>query len=128
MRFCQKHWEALKSAIAERGLDGLCAKSVDEIARKQFEELKSGAVKASTFDPLMGAHNAIVSRAIEIVGLGLLIPAEDGVEKCPLCHLQAGHDATCTEVGCTHSFEPWIGFAANDVRAEAVRLGLMATS
>jgi len=128
MKFCMKHWDALKEAIRARGLDGLSAKTGETVVAKQVEELKAGESSKTTFDPLMGAHNAIVVRALDIVGLDLLTGGEGETEKCPICYLQAGHDATCKEEGCTHSFEPWIGFAADAMRKEAIRLNLMAES
>jgi|GEM_PF-1823261 len=126
MQFCSRHWDALRDAIRQRGLFDLVSKSGEEITGKQFEELQSGQVTRTTFDPLMVAHNAIVSRALDIAGLSLLVTNEDGTDRCPLCWLKTGHDEQCKIEGCTHSFEPWIGFAADDVRKEAIRLGLMA--
>lgn len=64
MKFCQTHWDALRSAIRDRGLYDLVAKSGEAIVNKMAEELKAGAATATTFDPLMGAHNAILSRTM----------------------------------------------------------------
>ena len=76
----------------------------------------------------MGAHNAILSRALDVAGLNLMMPNEDGSERCPLCYMQAEHDAHCKEPGCKQSFETWIGYAADDAKAETVRLGLIASA
>jgi len=128
MQFCTKHWSGLKDAIRERGLQQLVASSSEEGFAKQVEQLESSTVTRTTFDPLMGAHYAILGRALEVAGLSLMLQNEDGSDRCPLCYLQAEHDKHCTTEGCGHSFEPWIGYAADDMRKEAVRLGLMAES
>jgi hypothetical protein len=126
MKFCTRHWEALRTAIKDRGLDGLVAKSGEEVVKRLSKELDDGESHKSTFEPLMGAHNAIVMRALDIVGLNLMARNDDGSDRCPICYLQASHDEGCKEEGCKHSFEPWIVYAADDARKEAVRLGLMA--
>jgi len=128
MKFCQTHWDALRAAITERGLFGLVAKSGEEIVRKQIAEIESGETSKTTFDPLMGAQNTIVSRALFLVGIDILLPNEDGTERCPICHLQAAHDAACEDASCTASYDTWIGYAADKMRDEAVHLGLMATA
>jgi hypothetical protein len=128
VKFCATHWSALRQAIHDRGLSDLVSKSTEEVMGRTVEELKAGETSKTTFDPLMGAHNAIVSRALDIAGLSLMAPNEDGSQRCPLCWIQKGHDEHCQEIGCKHSFEPWIGYAADDMRKEAIRLGLMAES
>ena len=124
MKFCARHWDALKAQIKAYGLDGLIAKSGEEVASKMMSELEAGS-KKSNFDPLMAAHNMIVSRALDIIGLALLASNEDGSERCPLCFLQKGHDENCKELDCKHSFEPWVEYAAKDALEEAKRLGLV---
>lgn len=80
MKFCTDHWTKLKAEIERRGLSSLIATSGEQAAAQAHQELKDGASKA-TFDPLMGAHNAIVVRAMDRAGLELLMDNADGSEK-----------------------------------------------
>lgn len=126
MQFCDKHWETLKTEIKERGLWGLVPTSGEQAIARMKSELDQGELTASNFDPLMYAHNAIVNNVMDLIGLQVLLPNEDGSDRCPLCYIQQRHDAECTLIDCGHTFDPWPGFAANDARDHAVRLGLMA--
>jgi len=125
MKFCMIHWDRLKTEIQNLGMEPLMAKTGEDVMAKMVQEVEVGQTTKTTFDPLMGAHNAILSRALDIAGLNLMMQNEDGTDRCPLCYLQQQHDLSCKEEGCTHSFEPWIGFAAKDMLAEAKSLGLM---
>jgi hypothetical protein len=134
MKFCQSHWEKLKKKIDDLGLSGLIAKGGEEAVNRQFDQLKKAqqgakdddeAVTKSNFDPLMGAHWAIVSNAMNLVGLNLMAPNDDGSERCPLCYIQQEHDAHCTVPDCKTSYDEWIDYAGNDMLAEAKRLGLV---
>lgn len=127
MKFCQAHWDKLKQAIDDRGLKTFVSQSGEQAVTRAMNELE-GAANPKSFDPLMTAHLAIVGRALEIAGLHLMVDNEDGTDRCPLCFLQANHDATCKQEGCTHSFEPWIGLAADDMLTHAKELGLVGTS
>lgn len=127
MRFCTRHWSDLKAAIESRGLGKFIAQKGEAVVDRMVSQLENGP-STENFEPLMGAHNAIVARALEIGGIELMMPNEDDSERCPLCFLQAGHDAQCKEEGCKHSFEPWIGYAADEALAEATRRGLVGSS
>lgn len=121
MKFCSNHWTELKAAISEKGLDDLIAKNGEEAAKRMVSEL-DGGVSRSNFDPLMAAHNAIVSNAIESAGLQIL--AQEG---CPLCLLI--EHCQCAAKGTPDcAFAKWIGFAARDAYEEAKRLGLVGAS
>jgi hypothetical protein len=89
-----------------------------------MSELEKGSEK-SNFDPLMAAHNMIVSRALDMIGLELMTANEDGSERCPICSLQMGHDANCKEPGCKYSYDSWVEYAARDTLEEAKKLGLV---
>jgi hypothetical protein len=125
VKFCQVHWESLREAIRERGLWGFVADGGEEAMKRSLGE---NATDRANFEPLMGAHNAIVSRAIDVVGLALLVANEDGSEKCPICFLQQSHDVACKVPDCKQNFAKWIDYAADGSKNEAIRLGLLATS
>lgn len=55
------------------------------------------------FDPLMFIHNQIVGKAIEAFGIAVMMPNEDGSERCPLCTFEEDHIARCQTPGCTFS-------------------------
>lgn len=133
MKFCSGHWAKLRAKIDELGLSGLVAKSDEEAVNRQFDQLERGqrdaeAVTKTNFDPLMGAHWAIVSNAMNLVGLNLVAPNEDGSERCPLCYIQKEHDAHCAVPDCKQNYDVWIERAADDMLTEAKRLGLIGES
>lgn len=101
MKFCSSHWEKLRIAIRERGLEGEVAKSGQEAVRDMV---------AGRPDPLMSAHLAIVSNAMNVVGLELFGTNEDGAERCPICFLVAS--CRCGQDVCT--FETWVERAADE--------------
>ncbi len=86
MKYCQPHWDRLRSAIEQRGMGHLTARSGEE-AMMRFEEEVIGQATKHTFDPLMACHNRVVERATQRFGLALFAPNEDGSEKCPVCLL-----------------------------------------
>jgi hypothetical protein len=114
MKFCQPHWDKLKAAIEARGLMSRVASSGEQAAAQ---------LAAGKPDPLMAAHNAIVGNALGKVGLELMMPNEDGTERCPICFLvklslesprcECG-DPTCTPQARAESSERWIDHAADD--------------
>ncbi len=110
---CADHWAALRAAISERGLDPFVSKSGKEAAARMVAELTGGA-RRETFDPLMSAHNAIVSNAVEVVGLFILT-----VDGCPICYIAAeapdGHPAKS-------DVKNWIRYAADGALEAAKRL------
>lgn len=127
MKFCLPHWDALKAEIERLGMTALIAKSSEELHERLKNELESGTTK-DTFDPLMGAHNLIVSRALDMVGLELMGKNEDGSEICPLCYLNAAHKRGCKEPGCTWTYDKtWISGPCGLMFDEAKRLGLIVT-
>lgn len=127
MKFCGRHWEALREAIRGRGLYDMVAKSGEDVVARMTKELGDGETTKTSFDPLMGAHNAIVSNVMNVVGLAVMVQNDDGSDRCPLCFIQSEHDANCKQVGC-EPYDKWIDRAADDMRAKAVDLGLMAAT
>ena len=81
---CQKHWDELRKAIKEKGMEHLVSKD----AKKAVDRLKKQLGKQPVInDPLMEAHNAIVSAAIKQGGVYLLGEDENGnIEVFDLSH------------------------------------------
>jgi hypothetical protein len=106
-------------------MESLVATSGEQIAAKTVKEMESGESR-DTFDPLMGAHNSIVAVALRRHGLEIMMPNEDGSDRCPFCFLQAIHVAECPDKTCTWTYaESWIPGAVADMRKRAVELGLL---
>jgi hypothetical protein len=78
MKFCQPHWDDLKAKIEAAGLGTFVAKSGEKVVDKML---------GGDFEPLMGAHNAILSNAMSAAGLNVMMQNEDGSDRCPLCYL-----------------------------------------
>lgn len=129
MRFCDAHWDRLRTKIEERGLAHLIAPSA-VIAADQFsDQVAKEDLTPANFDPLMNAHWAILNNVLDLLGpSGLYIMAggdedpidfdqyshgpatrtrlkRDGVEpnwpRCPLCYIGIAHELTCTERRCS---------------------------
>jgi hypothetical protein len=116
MKFCERHWTALKAAIDERGLDVYVARGGQTAAAKVTDAAQRGEFTLDNFDPLLGAHNRIVMHAINAVGLAVLADNADGTERCPLCYLTERHAAICKTPNCDQEFESWITLAADGAK------------
>ena len=110
MKFCPDHWQALRDAIKSRGLDALVADSGQKAASNLASELQDGST-IDNFDPLMGAHNAIVAQAMDIIKERytqnpMMVFADENEHPewaCPICALNWCHDEhnrLCTQEGC----------------------------
>jgi hypothetical protein len=129
MKFCASHWEKLREAIKARGLWEFVAQDGDEVVRRVIDGLTAEKDARSNFEPLMGAHNAIVSNAMSNVGIELLVQNEDGSDKCPICFLQNLHDTNCKDKDCPGVFfDRWIEHAADDQLDTAKKIGLVASA
>ena len=105
MKMCLDHWEKLRQAIKDRGLWHLVSNGGEEVVKKLTDELKTGNSNIENFDPLMFAHNIIVSNALVFLGLELMMS-----DKCPICEL-AKHCDKCKEES-----ENWITYASDGVK------------
>ena len=118
MRMCSSHWSRLRQAIEDRGLSSLVAEDGERAAKNLVSEVQDGP-GIDNFDPLMGAHNAIITNALGVAGLALFNKKPDGSEWCPLCFLvevvKPDHDRNCRDDDCPGSpnYEAWIDFAAD---------------
>ena len=127
MKFCQQHWDKLKAAIEARGLSSLVAVDGVDAHKRITSELKGEGSEKTTFEPLMGAHNAILSNVLSSpVGISVMYDNEDGTARCPLCFITSEHKANCAVVDCKDDdFEDWIDIAADEQLARAKKLGLV---
>lgn len=140
MRFCQEHWDPLREAIDERGLMGFVPDNGEQAMKQMVDEMETGTTTVDNFDPLMGAHWAIATNAMKILGeqggpqavmylmAGPDVPEDpvkgyDGYEgrtwpRCPLCYLNLAHEVSCNGEGCTldkeRGFDWMIGRAADE--------------
>lgn len=121
MKFCTQHWDALRQAIQDVGLSTLVAEDGREAMAKMVGSLNDG-VSIDNFDPLMQAHNTIMSNALHLCNQNggeqstlELMGVLSGVDWCPLCYLNAQHKLACEEgENCTFSYDRWVEYAAKD--------------
>jgi hypothetical protein len=111
MKFCQSHWQALRSAVRERGMEHLVAKSGEDAHAAMVRQVKGEPEERDDFDPLMSATWMIYGRFIETVGL----EAMQG-EKCPLCECREGYRQAGT---CDNGDEIWIAGCTDSLLEEA---------
>lgn len=118
MKFCQPHWDALRAAIESRGLGHLVAANGRDVFARMVAELE-GRSDVDDFDPLMGAHNLIISKVMQ--GGGLYLMTGDYCPVCEFCkHVPpppAGHRYPTNEAY-------MIDGPADAMLEEARRLGL----
>lgn len=144
MNICQDHWDRLREAIKDRGLDHLVAPD-GEIAVAQVKaELEAGEQTPTSYDPLMGAYWAIASNAGQTIResggnplYSMMSGDEEPVElpggegrtwpRCVLCYLNLAHELTCDgcELPKVGGFDFYIERAADDALAKARELGLV---
>jgi hypothetical protein len=125
MRFCQEHWTKLKALLDDRGLTRFIADGGKEAVRRLVSGLEA-ADDAKSFEPLMGAHNAIVANAMDAVWLEVMAPNDDSSDRCPVCFLKT--ICKCGDPTCPERYEGWLTHAADDALARAKELGLVATA
>ncbi|SRR6266436_1902283 len=115
-KWCQPHWDLLRAAIEQRGLNHLVSQGGVAAAMRVVDELKMGAARdVEGFDPLMRAWSMIGSRALE---MGC------GIAECPLCGVQNHHDQ-CNQPDCAKPLpQEWIDGCADSLRDYANQLGL----
>lgn len=120
MEICKPHWDALRTAIEDRGLSHLVAKDAAANA-KNLQAQMSGTDDDSNYDPLMAAYWAITSNSLQVWGLDSMQP-DFG---CPLCALDQ-HSAECTDEKCPKDTgTTWIGYAADGQLSIATEKGLV---
>lgn len=125
MKFCQKHWDMLRSAIEARGLMHLVAKSGEAAMERAVEEVE-GRADDTSYDPLMSAHWMISGRAIEMGGLYLMTG-----DLCPICEVveNTSHwprEGESEPVGAAWVEKQWIEGPADAALAYCQERGLTA--
>lgn len=111
MKFCQDHWGQLRAAIDARGLSVLVSEGGEKAAANLASSLADGGTTIDNFDPLMGAHNAIMAKASSLIAdryqqNPLMLFADEAEHPewaCPICALRwchDEHDRLCTKEGC----------------------------
>lgn len=111
MRICPEHWSALRNAIEQRGLSSFVARDAREAFDSLVRQLEDKAGPVADFDPLMGAHWAIVGQFTKDIGLAAFVG-----DLCPLCEV---------DKSATGRADNWINGASDDQLAYARNLGLV---
>jgi len=114
MKMCMDHWDELRAAIKERGLDHFVSGSGKELAERTVGAL-GGDDSVDVFDPLMSANIMIVGNAMNAAGFGILGNDKSGNEICPICYGEK-HDP---DVG------KWISYAADGCLEYAQEMGFV---
>lgn len=91
MKFCEKHWEAVKEAAHIRGMSHL-VKCTEESALRHLEGLLTGERCTEECDPVLAVHNMIILNALKalnvtpmIIGPLVVIDTSQAPCDCPLC-------------------------------------------
>jgi hypothetical protein len=116
MKICKQHWQDLRAAIAERGLDRFVSSNGEEAMRKVQLQLQPGESELAKFDPLLNANFAIWNNALSAGGPYMLASKPDGTSYCPLCEVESHTDIKAQE---------WITHAADEQLQAARNLGLL---
>lgn len=121
MKICSDHWNALRTAVEERGLSQFVSKDGETAVKRLTSAFSNTADDADSFDPLMQANFAIWGNAMDAFGSAIV--AEGA--PCPLCALDQ-HIAECKDTDChRESGADWIKFAADEQLQAAQDMGLM---
>lgn len=113
MNWCQSHWDLLRQAVIDRGMDHLRAQTQEEATAGMTAELEGDEEK---FDPLMGSYWRINSKMNEsLKSLGRT--AEILQLKCPLCILVFD--------GQPEKVDDWVNGVTDDAKTYAIEQGLM---
>lgn len=104
MRICVLHWDALKKAIADRGMAHLGVKTGQEAAAQAVNDIE-GRGAENVYDPLMSSNYMIWENALRAGGLAMM-----NGDMCPICQLNV---------------PDWIDKAADAALAYAKEQGLV---
>lgn len=110
MKCCQDHWDKLRRAVKDSGMDHLVAQSGEAAAESLVRQLKGNSDNRD-FDPLMGANWAIMAAYTRDVGLAGMFS-----DVCPLCEVERSKAGLA---------ENWINGAVEDQLSAARSIGLM---
>ena len=118
MRMCEDHWAQLRAEVNKIGLGSLISEGGEEATKKMVAGLTEGP-SIDNFDPLLQAHNAIMSNVMHLCSanggqasvMELMSVRPDGGEWCPLCYINQQHYEACEDPHCDFTFDNWIGHA-----------------
>jgi hypothetical protein len=71
MRICNPHWQTLKQALVERGLDHLGVKTGEEVVAQAVNEIE-GRGAENEYNPLMSCNYMIWENALRVGGLAMM--------------------------------------------------------
>lgn len=112
MKICQEHWEKLRAAVKNKGLEHLVHKTGESAFESVVENLQGSGDEKKNFDPLMGANFAIWGQYVNDVGLA----AFSNPDICPLCEVEKSKPGLA---------ENWIDGSTEDQLNQARKLGLV---
>lgn len=115
MQFCNPHWKQLRTAIEDKGMFHLVSKSGIQAVGRLVKEAKGQAVAP---DPLMEAHNMILSRSLECLGVYIMLMKDDGFAPLPSVERLPEHPKTKLKCG-----DWWISSLSEYLRFEYEKEG-----
>jgi len=127
MRICSGHWAQLRVGVEQRRMGHLVAKDAKQAFENTVLELEGRSQEAYP-DVLMAANNMIWSRALELVGLSLMMG-----DLCPVCEgIKANAGVIDPKLGRVYTPEEeeayWIDGPLDQLLKEAVAAGFMPAS
>lgn len=113
MNWCQPHWDHLRQAISDRGLDGFIAESGEEAAANLKAQLDG---EGESFDPLMGSWTRINSEMF--AALSKMDREAEALQfPCPMCIL--------VNDGQPELVDDWINSVTDSAKLYAIEQGLV---
>jgi hypothetical protein len=85
MKICPTHWQMLRDAVTERGMDKLVSRDGREACDRMIQEMEG---QAPLFDPLLALNNHFWSEALRCGGLYLMGLNEQAEHYCPICEFE----------------------------------------
>lgn len=92
MRICTAHWDALKKAIADRGIGHLGSKNSRQLHIAVVSEFE-GRGAENEYDPLLACHFMVTGEALKVYGLVMLDPTAGW--NCPICRFMEDARLAC---------------------------------
>lgn len=107
MKFCEKHWTAIREAVRARGLGHLISATGRDAVARTMAELQ-GKAEPDDFDPLMSVTWMIYGKGVQYFPYLMFGPEpERGLPDCPICEAVRRHPTPCPH-GCTaEAYERW---------------------
>lgn len=113
MNWCQSHWDQLRAAIKDRGLDKFGAQNAQQATKELADQIEG---KETAFDPLMGSWLRLNETMLDSMKKQGTLDFERAMQ-CPMCIL--------VEDGQPHLVENWINGVTDDALRYATTEGLI---